>query len=264
MMRATRTELTRRCLWAVAMVVAFGVGAASATAQVADSAPGAGTVGVDVSGSGTKLGDQGEVLDRVVAVVNGEVVLDSDVEEERRFEIFQPLRDASAEFSRTKAIERLINRALILQQMKLQNQAPIPEAKVDEQLAQVRKDIPECKVFHCETDAGWKAFVAAQGFTLPELQERWRARMEVLRFIEQRFRMGILISPDEIKAYYDKTLLPEYQKRHVTPPKLETISDRIQEVLLQQQVSSLLRDWLTSLKAQGSVRILGVNREADR
>ena len=86
--------------------------------------------------------------------------------------------------------------------------------------------------------------------------KRWRSRMEVLRFIEERFRMGARIQPADIKNYYDKTLLPQYAKQHATAPPLDTISDRIQEILLQQQVSNLLGDWLKSLRAQGSVVVL--------
>jgi hypothetical protein len=80
--------------------------------------------------------------------------------------------------------------------------------------------------------------------------------MELLRFIEVRFRNGITISDDQIKEYYEKSMLPEYAKRNVTPPKLETISKRIEEVLLQQQVGNLLQDWLKSLHAQGTVRVM--------
>jgi peptidyl-prolyl cis-trans isomerase SurA len=80
--------------------------------------------------------------------------------------------------------------------------------------------------------------------------------MELLRLIEIRFRNGIGISDDEIRDYYEKTMLPEYARQKVTPPKLDTISKRIEEVLLQQRVGSLLRDWLQSLRAQGSVWIL--------
>ena len=50
---------------------------------------------------------RGEVLDRVVAVVNGELVLESDIEEEKRFSIFQPLRNPNAEFSRAEAMQDL-------------------------------------------------------------------------------------------------------------------------------------------------------------
>ena len=62
---------------------------------------------------------QGVLLDRLVAVVNGEVILESDVDEERRFEEFQPYRTI-AESTRDKIIERLVDRTLILQQAALE------------------------------------------------------------------------------------------------------------------------------------------------
>ncbi len=207
-------------------------------------------------------GSEGTVLDRAVAVVNGDLVLESDVDEEQRFAAFQPLSEPANTFSRARAVERLINRDLILQQLKLQPQAPVSDKEVEEQLLQVRKELPACKVEHCETDAEWQRFVSEHGFTVDEVRERWKQRMEVLRYIEQRFRMGVRISPEEIKSYYDKTLVPLYATRKVKAPKLDEISDRIQEVLLQQQVSSVLSDWLKSLRAQGTVRIMGTDEAA--
>ena len=203
----------------------------------------------------------GVLVDQVIAVVNGDLILESDIDEERRFDIFQPLNDPGDKFSRQKAVDRLIDRTLILQQAKLQPDDKVTLDEARAQLQTLRKDIPECKQYHCETEDGWKKFVAAQGFTIPEVEERWRQRMEILKFIEIRFRSGIRIEPAAIKAYYDKTLLPEYAKQHAAPPPLDSISDRIQEILLQQQVGNLLSDWLTSLKAQGTVRILKPGEE---
>jgi peptidyl-prolyl cis-trans isomerase SurA len=204
--------------------------------------------------AGTQNG-AGVVLDRVVAVVNGDVILESDVDEERRFEEIQPYRSTTS-FTRDRTIERLIDRALILQQSALEPEDAVPDKDLDDQLMTLRRDSPACKQFHCETDAGWKKYVEDHGFTVEEFRERWRKRMELLKFIEVRFRNGITISDGEIKSYYERTMLPEYAKRNVTPPKLETISNRIEEVLLQQQVGALLEDWLKSLRAQGSVRMM--------
>ncbi len=198
---------------------------------------------------------QGVVIDQIVAVVNGDLVLESDVDEERRFQAFQPIASMAQTFTREKIIERLVDRMLILQQEKLQPQPKIPDTEVAAELVLLRKEIPACKEYHCDTDAGWQKFVADQGFTMDELIDRWRDRMEVLRFIELRFKMGIRITPEEIKTYYDKTLVPALVQRKAAVPKLSSISDRIQEILLQQQVGSLLEDWLTSLKAQGTVRM---------
>jgi peptidyl-prolyl cis-trans isomerase SurA len=204
---------------------------------------------------------QGMLLDRVIAVVNGNVILDSDVDEERRFEEIQPYRAMNV-FTRDKAIERLIDRALILQQAALEPEDAVPDKDLDDQLQTLRKDIPACKQYHCETDAGWQRYVEAHGFTVEGFRERWRKRMELLKFIEVRFRNGITVSDDQIKNYYEKTMLPEYAKRSVTPPKLETISNRIEEVLLQQEVGALLEVWLKSLRAQGSVRLMTPGEEA--
>jgi peptidyl-prolyl cis-trans isomerase SurA len=207
-----------------------------------------------VPGSGTSAG-QGVVLDQLVAVVNGDMILESDVDEERRFEEVQPYRGA-ADSTRARIIQRLVDRALILQQAELQPEDAVTDKELDAQLATLRKDIPACKQYHCETEEGWKKVLGDHGFTEEEFNARWRQRMVLLKFIELRFQNGISIKDEDIKAYYEKTMLPEYAKRKVTPPSMETIKKRIEEVLLQQQVSALLQDWLKSLRAQGSVRIM--------
>jgi peptidyl-prolyl cis-trans isomerase SurA len=200
-------------------------------------------------------------LDSVVAIVNGDLILQSDVEAEKRFAAFQPFSEPKAE-GEDALVNRLIDRTLILQQMVLQPGAPIADQEVDGQLVTLRKAIPKCAAYQCETDAGWQKFIADQGFTIDEVRQRWRERMQVLRFIEERFRMGIRISQAEIDEYYKTTMLPAYAKENAQPPAEATIADRIQEILLQQRVDKLLDDWLTSLRAEGGVKILKPGEEA--
>jgi peptidyl-prolyl cis-trans isomerase SurA len=198
---------------------------------------------------------KGVELDRVVAVVNDDLILNSDVDEDRRLMAFQPFRQAAAS-SRENTIDRLIDRMLILQQFTLENEDPITDEQVEAEFAVLRKNIPACKTYHCETDAGWQKYVAAQGFTISQLTEIWRQRMQILQFVELRFRLGTIIKEEEIKEYYDKTLLPEYARQHATAPPLDTISKQIEDILQQQQVSSLLSEWLKTLRAQGTVRVM--------
>ena len=205
-------------------------------------------------------GDQ-VTLDRVVAIVNGDLMLESDVDAEERFAAFQPFSEPKPE-TQQELLERLIDRALILQQMALQPELPIPDVRVDGELATLRKSIPKCAAYHCETDAGWEKFVADQGFTMDELRERWRQRMQVLHFIEDRFRMGIRIEQADIDNYYKNTMVPMYAKEKMAPPAEATIADRVQEILLQEQVNKLLEDWLTALRAQGTVRMMKPGEEA--
>jgi hypothetical protein len=204
----------------------------------------------------------GTPLDRIVAIVNGDLILDSDVNEEQRFDAFDPYRRSAENVSRDRAIERLINRALILQQLKLQPEDEPSDADVNKEIGQLRKNIPACSRYNCQSEARWDRFLEEHGFTEASFFSRWKERMEVLEFIEDRFQMGVNITQDQIQSYYQKTLLPEYQSQHAPAPKLDAISSQIREILLQQQVTNLLSDWLKSLRAQGSVVVLHPGEEA--
>ena len=209
--------------------------------------------------------EPGTELDRIVAIVDGQVVLDSDVNEERRFETIQPAATAGAETDsspRDQEIERLVDRDLILQQAKLQTELGITSADVEKEIASIRRTLPVCKRYGCETDAGWERFLASHGFTAPEFRERWEQRMEVLAFVQERFGAGISVSAAQVRAFYQNTMLPQYAKAHVKPVPITAVEDRIREVLEQQQINGLLRDWLQSLRAQGSITILHPGEEA--
>ncbi|WP_419803749.1 peptidylprolyl isomerase [Terriglobus sp.] len=199
--------------------------------------------------------ERGDVADRLVAVVNNDIILESDVDEEERFTRLYPYRTTSGDTPRAQALTRLIDRDLILQQIR--QPAPIVEkAQIDSEETDLRKDLPACQHADCQSDAGWARFLASAGFTEDELRARLEQRAEVLRFIEQRFRSGIRITDKQVEDFYTQTMLPQYRKEHATPPSLETLSPRIEELLLQQQVSKLLDGWLKSLRENGNVRIL--------
>ena len=198
------------------------------------------------------------VLDHVVAVINGDVILESDVQEEIHFAVLQSDRADPARNTAQRALQRLIDRDLILQQMKATRAQITPpgQQQIEDQLLELRRQIPECAQFHCETDAGWSAFLAAHNLTEAEVAKHWGQRMLILSFIQSRFGAGIRISQVEITQYYDKDFVPEFTKRHLKAPSLDAVSTRIKEILLQQHVNTFLQDWLQSLKDEGSVSIL--------
>jgi len=241
--RSTRVAV----VWACALSCGLMRGQ-QATPQASSSQPAA---------TGASTQDAGAVqIDRVVAIVNDDLILESDVDEERRFAVFQPYSVPVGSFSRAEAIERLVDRTLILQQARVQPEKRPTDAEVEANLMDMRKDILACRQYKCDTDAGWQSFLKANGFTDAELNKIWRERMETLAFIEQRFRTGISISDAEAREYYTKTLLPKYAARNATAPKFDSISDRIREILLQEQVSKLLDDWLKALRASGNVQMV--------
>lgn len=202
------------------------------------------------------------VLDRVVAVVNNRAILSSDVDEEMRLSVLEP-RGSEPE-TRASALQRLISRTLIQQQIRQEDALAVePSQKdIDGRVAELRRNLPMCVQAHCTSDAGWAAFLSAHGLTALDVQNYMRARSEILGFIENRFRAGIRVPQEDVERYYRDTLAPQYAAGAAVPP-LSAVSARIEEILLQQQVSSLFSAWLDNLRKQGDVEILDPALEAE-
>ena len=160
------------------------------------------------------------VLDSVVAVVNNRAILSSDLDEEMRISILEPNSVRSGPETPQRALQRLISRTLIRQQIREEDaQAAVPTPKeITDRLDNVRRELPVCVREDCATDAGWKAFLASHDLTQEQVDSYLRDRLEILNFIEMRFRQGISISHQEIETYYQDMLLPQYPPGEKAPP----------------------------------------------
>lgn len=216
--------------------------------------------GLLLCGSAFAAGQQASepvVLDRVVAVVNRKAILSSDIAEEIHMTVLEPPTGQQAPETSSAALDRLVSRTLIQQQIREEDAqtSSNTEEAVRQRVVALRRTLPACARMNCSTDAGWSAFLSANRLTDADVERYMRARVEILNFIEDRFRAGIRNSQDEIEHYYRDTLLPQYGNAQ-KPPQLEEVSKQIDEILLQQKVNALFSAWLENLRKQGDVEIL--------
>jgi len=197
------------------------------------------------------------VLDRVVADVDGQAILASDVDDEMRFSALLPGVEPAADNTPQRALNRVIDRTLIDQQRALQpGVAVVSQKDVDQAIDTMRKQISAATNTDCESDAGWKAFLAQHGFTPNEVQDRMQERLAILKFIDVRFGVVVQVSNADVRNYYDQVLTPELKQSKQPLPDFRTAAPRIREILRQRQVSNLIDEWLKSLRAEGHVKIL--------
>jgi hypothetical protein len=203
------------------------------------------------------------ILDKVVAVVNNHAILYSDIDDEIRISVLDPGNAGLGALTRKRAMEQLIARSLIQQQIRQEDEqsANPTQAEVNARLMELRTEIPPCIRQNCASAAGWAAFLAAHGLKPERVESYLRYRLEILGFIERRFRPGIRITPQEIETYYHDKLVPEYTHGE-SIPKLTDVSARIEEILLQQRVNVMFDDWLEDLRRQGDVEVLDPTLEA--
>ena len=119
----------------------------------------------------------GDILDRIVAAVNGHVILQSDWEDAVRYEAFIAGRaaDQSSPEERKAALDRLIDQELLREQIR---SADFPAATDEEVAARVR-EIRERYSVAPDNPGAWQAVLSRYRLTENELSERVRAATEL-------------------------------------------------------------------------------------
>src|SRR5947207_101187 len=139
-----------------------------------------------------------EIIDRTAIVVGRQVVKASDVNRDIRVTSF--LNGERPDFSpasQKQAANRLIDQALIREQIRNGEFHAAPVSEADRLLAQTRKE----RFANDADDTQYHRALAEYGITEAELRDRLRWQLTVLRFIDARFRPAVIVSDDEIGAY---------------------------------------------------------------
>jgi peptidyl-prolyl cis-trans isomerase SurA len=192
----------------------------------------------------------GQIVDRMIANVNGHVLLQSDWEEELAFEAFVDGRspDSFTTEQRKAALDRLIDQELLREQVRPSEQAPVDE--VSRRVTEVRKLHPEAT-----SDDGWRAALLRCGLTQSELEKRLGDSIQLMRMVEARLRPSIQIDQKAVESYYHEQLIPELKKSGSREVGLPEVFGHIRDLLAEQRLNQLLHGWLVSLRSSSRIQI---------
>jgi hypothetical protein len=194
-----------------------------------------------------------EVIDRIVAVVNREPILQSDWGEAMRYEALmagRPIAELTPADAKA-ALDRIIDQKLLLQQMQgFRLPAPSP-AEINDKLTDVRELYPAGK-----TDSGWRAALARYGLSEKAVNSHLSSQLQVMQFIDMRLRPEAKVTPQAVEDYYRKKLLPKLGDVADRPSSpTPEITAQIQELLTQEKIDELLTSWLRGLREQAQIHV---------
>ena len=190
----------------------------------------------------------GDLIDRIVATVNGHVILQSDWDDAVRFEAFvegRPLGQVTDQ-DRGRALDRLIDQELLREQA----QGETPQAPTDV----VKQQVAELQAQHeCTTPGAWKATLARYGLDENSVESRLAQNIATLRQVEARLRPTVQIDSQSIESYYRDQFLPKLKKSGAQAVPLAAVTGKIREILTEQKVNQLFSSWLQSLRAESKI-----------
>jgi hypothetical protein len=192
-----------------------------------------------------------EVIDRIVATVNGQIILLSDWEDSLRFEAFssgRPLDRFTAE-ERKAVLDRLIDRELLREQLHAADIQHATAEEVAQRVGEIRKQYAEA-----ETELGWRAILDRYRLNEDGLKSRVATEIDLMRLVDARLRPTVTVDSKSIESYYNQELLPQLRQSGAQNVPLAEVTSKIKELLTQKKISQLLITWLQSLRAGSQIR----------
>src|SRR6185312_15931436 len=186
-----------------------------------------------------------DVIDRIVATVNGHIILQSDWDDALAYEAFiggKPLQ-RSTTVDRKAALDRLVDQELLRQQIPDNDpQFELNEQSVSARLQEVRKQFPGT-----ESDQAWHSLLARYNLSESELKSHVVTQMKILRLIDEHLTSTIQVDEKNIEDYYNQTFLPQVRQKGAKEPPLAEVTPKIRELLFQQKLNDALKEWLQNL-----------------
>jgi parvulin-like peptidyl-prolyl isomerase len=191
----------------------------------------------------------GDVVDRIVAMVNNHPILQSDWDEQVAYEALaegRPLASVSEE-QRKAALDRLIDRELVNEQAE---HAALPQTtpeEVDRRIEKIRK------LYASPED--WQEALQKYDLTEKELRAEASAELNEMHAVDAHLRPGIQVDSRSVESYYREKLLPELRQSGAREVPLEQVAGQIRELLAQQKMNDLLALWIRSLRSESDIRV---------
>ena len=182
-----------------------------------------------------------EVIDRIMARIEGDVILLSDV---RALGRYQQLVEGKSE-SDAQLLDRLIDQWIVRSEADTA-QFPHPsDADVAAGVERVQKSFTSAQEYETKkkqiglTDADIKTMIAGQ--------------LYLGNYLDSRFRPSAKVEPKDIEDFYEKAVVPRAQARGQAPPGLDAARDYIREALIQRSINDQADRWLS--ESRGRLRV---------
>ena len=182
-----------------------------------------------------------ELVDRIVAIIDREVVTLSEAEQASEI---ARARTGAAAAPLVSVVERLIESRLVEREVERFTGEPVSPELVDGALQEVRAR------FSSET--AFLEMLTRNGLSEEELRATLRRQIGVAEYLEQRFRPLTFVTEEQIEIYYRDELLPSLQERPL--PELSEVSESIRRVLEELAFNARVEEWIDGLKGRARIR----------
>jgi parvulin-like peptidyl-prolyl isomerase len=173
-----------------------------------------------------------EVVDRIVARVDNDIILMSDVQELQRY---QELVNGKSE-SESAILDRLIDQWVVRSEADLAQFPKPTEAEIDRGVSRDVKSFPSPEEY--------EARKKQSGLSDAEVRKMVASQLYLGNYLDSRFRPSAQVDEKAIEGFYNNAVVPTAKAHGQQPPTLDAAHDTIQEALVQNDINDQAARWL--------------------
>jgi hypothetical protein len=190
------------------------------------------------AGSGAAAACAQEVVDRIAARVENDIILMSDV---RALRNYQQFADGKPE-SDAQILERLIDQWIVRNEAAASH-FPLPsEPEVARSVERLKNSFSSPQEF--------AARKKQNSLTDDAVRRMVESQIYLSNYLDSRFRPAIQIEPKAVEEFYQSRVVPRAQASGQAPAPLDAARDYIQEILVQQAINQRTDQWLKESRAR--------------
>jgi len=179
----------------------------------------------------------GTVIDQIAVVVGKHAIKTSDIQRDLRITQFlnnEPIDNSI--MAKRAAAQRLIDQECIRADLASASNTNSMGSEANALLQQLVRDR------FASSEAKLAAELQSRSLTKSQLLDQLQWQLVVLRFIDERFRPGVIVTDEQISDYYQK------HSADLKGMDLAIATPKIREVLEGEQINQAFDDWLTQAR----------------
>jgi parvulin-like peptidyl-prolyl isomerase len=196
--------------------------------------------------AGAVSGQETELADRIVAVVEEDPILESDMQRVIGLGFVEKAVEESEAAFRRRVLDALIDEKLRFHEIDRFGFAKISSAEVDRALAEIKARWKEDK-------GGFERRLGELGMEEEQVRQLVARQLMVVTYVDERLGPRVFVGRESIQRYYDEVLAPQLQARGVAIPDLGSVREEIRAVLREQRLNEELERWTEELRAQADI-----------
>jgi parvulin-like peptidyl-prolyl isomerase len=179
-----------------------------------------------------------EIIDRIAARVENDVILLSDLRELSRY---QQLLDGKGEPDE-QLLGRLIDQWIVRTEADASRFPQPSDADVNRGMERLQKSFASPEEYESRKKQS--------GLSEAEVRRMMTSQLYLSNYLDSRFRPSVQIDEKAIEDFYQNGVIPRAKARGQAPPTLEASRDLIQEALVQRGINEQADRWLKESRAR--------------